>query len=211
MRMTTVGLAAGALVGFIAGACAPGSDTVAAPPTSASSSGSTGGGSTSSTSSTSTTSTSSTGGAGGMGGGGGGGMGGCNFDAPDTCQTAETLIEISANSGADVRTVKGTGSKWFQIKMNDDTVAQLRFTATLTSAMDTDYDLYVHRGDDNAPDCNFPAVKAMGTPEVAAQFWADELGNDNSRWYSFEVFYVSGSECDMPHEWTLTIEGNKFP
>ena len=38
-----------------------------------------------------------------------------------------------------------------------------------------------------------------------SQLWPDETFTDSARWYSIEVVHLSGTECDMDDQWTLTI------
>src|SRR5262245_28757240 len=184
---------------FPSGACSPGSETV--PPGTGASTNSTDETTDAPSSPASTaSSTSST--------GGNGGAGGCDLNSPNTCETAEALMDIDGNQGMQTVTVEGTGSKWFQIKIVDATLGRPSYTATLTSAMGTDYDLYVSHGDENGPDCSFPQLPATGMPESITQFWAGVIGQDDSRYLSLEIRHVSGGTCAETAKWTLTIQGN---
>lgn len=189
---------------FLVWACSPGSDTVegsgAAPPTSTEES------TTDSPSSPASTVAST------AAAGGNGGAGGCDLMSPNTCETAEVLMEIDGNQGMEIVETKGTGSKWFQMKIVDATEGERpSFTATLTSAMGTDYDLYVSHGDDNGPDCAFPQLQATGMPESFTQWWAGVIGQDDSRHLSLEIRHVSGGTCEESAQWTLTVQGNTDP
>ena len=144
--------------------------------------------------------------------GGNGGAGGCDLMSPNTCETAEVLMEIAGDQGMDFREVKGTGSKWFQIKILEaSTLGRPSFTATLTSAMGTDYDLYVSHGDENGPDCTFPQLQATGMPESFTQWWPDMATVDDSRHISLEIRHLSGGTCEESAQWTLRVQGNTDP
>jgi hypothetical protein len=194
-----------ALLFWLSWACAPGSDTVVD---------GTGGATNTSTddSTTDTTdspasspSSSSVGGAAGNGG-----AGGCDLMSPNTCETAEVLMEVDGDQGNEQVTIKGVGSKWFQIKVAEasNLTSAPSFTATLISAMGTDYDLFMRRGDDNGPDCSFTPLQATGMPETLSQCWPDGLGGDDSRHLSFEIVHVSGGSCAEAAQWELTVRGN---
>jgi hypothetical protein len=169
----------------------------------------------SSSSSSSSSSTSTTGAGGGGTGGGGGGAGGneplCDYTSPNTCSNAVEIQAIDGDTGSDVRTLNGTTSKWFKLRINEGSnfINDLSYVVTLQSPPGMDFDLYEYVGDGAATNCLGNAIHAMGDPESVSDAWSDSIGTDNGRWISLEVRYISGSACGADAKWTLTAEGHK--
>ena len=82
------------------------------------------------------------GGAGGSGGGGGTG-GSCEYTAPNTCETAETLMEIAGDQGTPSVVVTGQTSKFFQIKLLEASSVPgvVEYKVTLESPQGMNYDV----------------------------------------------------------------------
>ena len=151
-----------------------------------------------------------TGGAGGGTAGGGGTGGTCDYSSPNTCETAEVLTEMAGDEGAPIVTVTGQTSKYFQIKMleKSNLPGTVKYKVSLTTPQGMNYDLFVRRGDGDAPNCNIAPDKGTGMPATVADFFADSVVSDDSAWISIEVAYVNGMACGMDAEWTLTVQGN---
>jgi hypothetical protein len=166
--------------------------------------GSTGAGGDPSTSTTSSTgSSSSTGGP------------ACDYSAPDTCPTSETMSAIAGDKNNDTRIVKGTTSKWFKVQVNEAVSSiisfpQLSYTATLASPAGMDFDLFEYDGTTATPSCGGNPKHAMGNPESVSDAWGDTLNSDDTRWITLEVRYISGEMCPSD-QWTLTVKGHTIP
>lgn len=137
----------------------------------------------------------------------------CDFTAPEDCESAELLMQIDGDQNMDTRIEKGTTSRWFKILVHEGVSSvisypSLSYTATLENAPGMQFDLYAYPGDINEPDCTANPLAGVGDPETISEDWPDSVGSDDSRWYIFEVRYVSGASCDVESQWTLTIEGN---
>ena len=213
----TVPLLAGLL--SLAGACATGweidssIEQIDEPGGSGGTGGAGGEGAHGTTTTTSTTSTAGTGGEGG-GGGGGGNAPACDFDAPNTCPSAEQLPSVSGDEGG---TAQGQGktSKWLAVHITEDDSSifptDLSYTVTLTSPAGMDYDLFVRQGpEDGSPDCNAAEKKGQpsGSSETVHAGWNDDQGlggEDDSLWLCIEVRWISGDDCNAT--WTLTVQG----
>ena len=166
--------------------------------------------------SASSTAAASTSGAGAGGEGGAPPM--CNYDSLNACATASQLPAIAGDETGPVITEMGSTSEWFVIhieeKVSSLTDADMSYTVTLQSPSGMDYDLFVHAGpQDGNPDCNAtPLVGDHSSAlELVSDGWDDDQGfggEDDSRWLSIEVRYVSGGECGPGAEWMLTVEGD---
>jgi hypothetical protein len=140
----------------------------------------------------------------------------CDYDAPDTCATAEIMPAIAGDTGGPTVTRKGTTSKWYKVHIQEQDSGvfetDLSYTVTLISPPGMDYNLKVYQGpQDGSPDCNASPINGAGSPEVVSASWDDDQGiggEDDSLWLNIEVVYVSGSACDQNAEWTLTVAGN---
>ena len=140
----------------------------------------------------------------------------CDYDAPDTCPTAEILPAIAGDQGGPTVTRKGSTSKWYKVHIQEQDSGifetDLSYRVTLSSPPGMDYNLKVYQGpQDGNPDCNVSPLSGQGSPEVVSASWDDDQGiggEDDSLWLNIEVVYVSGSACDQNAEWTLTVAGN---
>jgi hypothetical protein len=158
----------------------------------------------------------STGGSGGHGGQGGQG-GSCNFAPPNTCDGAQELPSVSGQVTSAGQSAAGIGSEWFQIFISEtqgNPGVPLSYTVSLTSPMGMDYDLYVYEGAtapsvSAQPNCQATPAKGVGDPESVTHQWAETSSPDNDgRWLSIEVRYVSGSSCAGDSQWSLTVMGH---
>lgn len=159
-------------------------------------------------------------GVGGAGAGQGGGSspttgaGGaaCDYDAPNSCLSADTLTAIAGDAGTDLRVVRGTTARFVKVFVAETvgsviSFPDLKFAARLDNSPSMDFDLKVYVGDDE-PHCDGQTVTATTEPAVVVGTWEDQLNNDDGRWIIFEVAYVGGTACGSAAEWTLTIAGN---
>jgi len=164
----------------------------------------------------------STGGTGGTGGSGtgGSGTGGTTCTSPNACSSAQDLGSVSGDTGAGTVTQKGTGSKWFKVRVTEDDSSVIGTSLTLKVSLampgNADYDLYayVHTGSDVSPCGMSPAKKAdaggTGANEQLKLDWGEGTianGNDDSRTVVIEVRYKSGA-CDSTAQWQLIAAGN---
>jgi hypothetical protein len=122
-------------------------------------------------------------------------------------------MQIDGDQNMDTRVENGVTSRWFAILIHEGdgsifSFPSLSFTATLENADGMHFDLYAYQGDVNGTDCSATPLVGTGDPETITQDWPDNVGSDDSRFYVFEVRYVSGDFCDASSQWTLTIEGN---
>jgi hypothetical protein len=114
--------------------------------------------------------------------------------------------------------VTGATSKWFLIWIEERasgvSETDLSYRVALTSPAGMNYDVIVHQGpQDGAPDCNAPPVTGQleGGAEVVAASWDDDQGiggEDDSVYLAIEVRWISGTECSLQDQWTLTIQGH---
>lgn len=140
----------------------------------------------------------------------------CDYDAPDTCATAEIMPAIAGDMGGPTVTRYGSTSKWFKVHIQEQDSSifetDLSYTVTLVSPPGMDYNLKVYQGPQaGSPDCNVSPLNGAGSPEVVSASWDDDQGfggEDDSVWLNIEVVYVSGTACDQAAEWTLTVAGN---
>jgi hypothetical protein len=151
--------------------------------------------------------------------GGTGGEGGaepmCDFDAPNSCATAQSLGTLAGDSGSPSVSMMGETSMWFivYIEEQDSNVFEtdMSYTVTLTSPAGMDYDLVVHQGpQDGDPDCNATPIYGNGTTtQTVSSSWDDDQGfggEDDSLYLNIFVEHVGGDLCDAP--WTLTVQGH---
>lgn len=139
----------------------------------------------------------------------------CEYDAPDTCQTAESMPDVSGDTGGPTVTRKGSTSKWYKVHITEDDSnifeTDLSYRVQLTSPPGMNYDLRVHQGpQDGSPDCNVAPMNGAGNPEIVTSSWDDDQGiggEDDSLWLNIQVLYVSGTACGPNAEWTLTVQG----
>jgi hypothetical protein len=163
----------------------------------------------------------STGGTGGSGGTGGtGGTGGSTCTSPNACGSAQDLGSVSGDTGAGTVTQKGTGSKWFKVRVTEDDSSvigtSLTLQVSLTMPANADYDLYayVNTGSDVSPCGMSPAKKSdgggTGANEQLKLDWGEGTianGNDDGRTVVIEIRYKSGA-CDSTAQWQLIAAGN---
>jgi hypothetical protein len=177
---------------------------------------------------TSSDATSGTGGAGGTGAGGSpgtssssssssSGTGGsdCDYEALNTCPTSDTLSAVDGDQNNDTRTIKGTTSKWHKVLVNEAVSSiisypQLSYTATLATPPGMDFDLFVYNGSFSTPSCSGSPKHASGNPESVNDTWGDTVGDEDTRWLTLEVRYISGEMCPSD-PWTLTVKGHTNP
>lgn len=170
-----------------------------------------------------TTDGGATGDAGGGGGNGGGGNGGGGTGtgtcaASNTCMGATDLGMVSGDTGADVKSAQGTGSKWFTVRVTEDDssvfAVALWMKATLNSPAGANYDLYVYVPGSDTRECS--AVSKSSTSSATTDTAGVEFGEsgsfsnggDDDRTVTIEVRHVSGP-CTASDQWTLTVNGNQ--
>ncbi len=160
-----------------------------------------------------------TGGAGGAGGSGGTG-GGTTCTATTTCATAADLGTVSGDSGAGSAQSKGTGSKFFKVRVTEDNNSVVGQALSLQVSLDVpstaDYDLYAYLNttSDVMP-CGSAPVKSaqaggIGVNEQLKLSWGEGTianGNDDGRWVVIEVRHKAGP-CGTTAEWQLIVAGN---
>lgn len=155
---------------------------------------------------------------GGNNGGNNGGGTTASCTATNTCMGATDLGMVSGDTGADVKTSQGTGSKWFTVRVTEDDSsafgAKLWMKATLTSPPGANYDLYVYVPGSDTRECS--AVTKSSTVSSTTDTAGVEFGeggtfsngSSDDRTVTVEVRHVSGP-CSASDQWTLTVNGNQ--
>ncbi len=136
--------------------------------------------------------------------------------APNSCGASADLGEISGDTGAGTRSAQGSTSKWFKVNVTEDSHSifssePLSLQAELTSPPGTNYDVYIYVGNTPmAQECVVAKTSGTSTSgiDVATAAWEESKGDDDSRWATIEVRYVSGT-CNASAPWTLKVTGNK--
>jgi hypothetical protein len=137
--------------------------------------------------------------------------------AASTCQTATVIGEVSGDEGSDALQVDGAEPTWvsFQVTEDNGSVSgeALEFTATLTSPVGYDFDLYVYRGPEGGnTGCNgeLSQSTSAGPSDVVHMSWGEGAiadGGDERAWVAVEVVAKNGM-CDENALWTLVVEGD---
>lgn len=155
---------------------------------------------------------------GGNNGGNNGGGTGTSCTASNTCMGAADLGIVSGDTGADVKSSQGTGSKWLTVRVTEDDSSispmKLWMKATLTSPPGANYDLYVYVPGSDTRECS--AVTKSSTSSATTDTAGVEFGeggtfsngSSDDRTVTVEVRHVSGP-CSASDQWTLTINGNQ--
>ncbi len=154
----------------------------------------------------------------GDGGAGDGGTGG-SCAAANTCAAATDLGTISGDKNNDIKTVSGTGSQWFKIRVNEDDSSidgnSEEMKAVLTSPAGTNYDLYLYLPGSGPTTRECTTVSksstSTGSSDSSGIEWGEtglfSNGNSDDRTVTVEVRHVSGS-CTPTAKWTLSVYGN---
>jgi hypothetical protein len=157
------------------------------------------------------------GGAGDGGAGDGGAPASCA--ATTTCAAATDLGTIRGDKGSDVKTVSGSGSQWFKIRVNEDDSSidgnSEEMKAVLTAPAGTNYDLYLYLPGSGPTTRNCTTVSkssvSTGSSDTAGLEWGESSlfsnGDSDDRTVTVEVRHVSGS-CTPTAKWTLSVYGN---
>lgn len=134
-----------------------------------------------------------------------------------TCQSATVIGEVSGDEGSDALQVDGAEPTWvsFQVTEDNGSVSgeALEFTATLTSPVGYDFDLYVYRGPESGnTGCNgeLSMSTSAGPSDVVHMSWGEGAvadGGDERAWVAVQVVAKDGM-CDQNALWTLTVEGD---
>jgi len=111
------------------------------------------------------------------------------------------------------KTLSGSTSKWFKVKIAEDSglLKDIRFKATLTYKGGADFDLFLYKGDKDGVNCLGNAILATGNPESVGDSWGDTALSDDSRWMLLEVRLATGTPCLPGGSWSLLVEGNTAP
>jgi len=134
-----------------------------------------------------------------------------------TCPMAEVIGEVSGDEGSRPIVFDGTEPTWvsFQVTEDNDSVTgeALEFTATLTSPVGFDFDLYVYRGPSGAGSgCGgqLEQSTSAGADDVVHMSWGEggvANGGDERAWIAVEIVAKNGM-CDPLAQWWLTIDGD---
>lgn len=137
--------------------------------------------------------------------------------AAGTCPSATVIGEVSGDESSSALHVDGFEPTWvsFQVTEDNGSVSgeQLEFTATLTSPVGYDFDLYVYRGPEGgATGCNgeLSQSTSVGPDDVVHMSWGEGTvadGGDERAWVAAQIVAKNGM-CDENALWTLTIEGD---
>jgi hypothetical protein len=138
--------------------------------------------------------------------------------SPNVCAGATDLGSMSGDTGADVKSVQGSGSQWLKVRVTEDDSGifgvRMLFNAELTSPPGTNFDLFVYiPGDTSSLECSAvtrSSTSASGVDTLAAE-WGEGSGfangSDDDRNVTVEVRWVSGT-CAPGSKWALTLRGN---
>jgi hypothetical protein len=142
------------------------------------------------------------------------GGGACDTEAPDQCASAEDLGEVRGDDGNDIVVESGNTSKWYKVRITESVSSpisfpQLSYRVSLESPPGMNYDLYVYPGDTMGVDCSVSPQQGSGDPESVSATWGDSLNSEDGTYFTFEVRYVDGVDCDA--DWTFTVEGHTNP
>jgi hypothetical protein len=131
---------------------------------------------------------------------------------------AADLGSVSGDTGSDVKTASGTGSKWFTVRVTEDDssafAAKLWMKATLNSPAGSNYDLYVYVPGSDTRECSAVTKSSTltSTTDTAGVEFGEggtfSNGSDDDRTVTVEVRHVSGP-CGPTAQWNLTINGNQ--
>jgi hypothetical protein len=160
---------------------------------------------------------------GGVGGGTGtGGTGGTGTSCTGTsaCSGAADLGTVSGDSGSDTAQSKGSGSKFFKLRVTEDNNSvigqELTLKVTLTVPSTADYDVYAYLNttSDVMPCGGSPAKTSqsggIGANEQLKLNWGEGTianGGDDGRWVVIEIRHKAGP-CDAGTQWQLIVAGN---
>jgi hypothetical protein len=138
----------------------------------------------------------------------------CSDDA--TCASATVIGEVQGDEVSEPLELEGTEPTWvsFQVLEENDSVVgeALSFSATLTSPVGYDFDLYVYRGPEGgATGCGgeLEQSTSAGASDVVQMSWGEGIGanaQNDSAWVAVEIVAKDGI-CDENASWTLTIDG----
>jgi hypothetical protein len=137
--------------------------------------------------------------------------GGPSAPSGSTCAKAVALSDICGDEGTDTQSATGSDSKWFVVRLYEDSLSTIDMTlkATLTSPADVNFDLFMYS--DVSKNCSMSATAkstSTGTSDTATVTTPDKWGGANNRSVVVEVRHVSGT-VDPAAKWTLKLEGNK--
>jgi hypothetical protein len=134
-----------------------------------------------------------------------------------TCPLATVIGEVSGDESSPPIAFEGTESTWVAFQVTEDngdvTGEAVEFTATLTSPVGIDYDLYVYRGPPGADSgCggDIEQSTSAGGEDVVHMSWGEggvANGGDDRAWVAAEIVAKAGM-CDPLAQWSLTIEGD---
>jgi hypothetical protein len=121
-----------------------------------------------------------------------------------------TTLTVNSDSGADVVTEKGRGSRWFRLVAADTqnpppTTLQLRVTLGLAPRDVFQLYLYDDTGGTACRSKPLVAVSEDPATQVFSSQWTDAAG-DTSQIWRLHVASVNVSQCTA--DWSLTVMGN---
>ncbi len=119
---------------------------------------------------------------------------GCEVSLAGTCQLATNLGTVRGDTGNDVVSFDGRGTRWFRVIISDTAVvAGIAARIRLTPPAGTNYDLYVYCGSS----CGVPFT--FTSTADSAFYSKSDFGTDETRTLIIEARYVSGEDCGDYH------------
>ena len=135
----------------------------------------------------------------------------------DVCADAVNIGTVSGDEPSASIEVSGDASGWltFRVIEDDHTLSgeALSFTATLTSPLGVDFDLYVYRGPaEGRSGCDGvmeSSTAAVGDDVVHMSWGEGAMANAiaDDAWIAVEII-PKGDMCPDGDDWSLTVEGD---
>ena len=134
-----------------------------------------------------------------------------------SCESARVIGQVSGDEDSPDLQASGFEPTWLTFRVTEDNDSAIgedvRFTATLLSPDDYDFDLYVFRGAKGGTSgCGGVADESTSTGpmDLVGMIWGEggvANGGDDSAWVAIQI-RVKGGVCDPTAEWTLTVQGD---
>jgi hypothetical protein len=137
---------------------------------------------------------------------------------PGACQGAVNLGNVSGDRDSPTLTTSGSQPAWIRFRVTEDDHdiggEDLKFTATLSSPAEVDFDLYVYRGPEGGTTgCGgtLESSTLVGADDSVSMEWGEggglANGDEDAAWIAVEI-RSPGGMCDPAASWELTIAGD---
>jgi hypothetical protein len=138
----------------------------------------------------------------------------CDFSTTTDClDPAPTMGTVNGDDNSQTVTASSYGSEYLQAYVSDSncwsTSDKESYTVTLTVPAGTSYNLFVYEGTSSGIGCSSAKQGTVsGNTVTVSDSWNDAIGSDDSKYLVIYVQYVSGTQCDTAHNWTVKVAGN---